>query len=789
MEEQTTQLIQPLAARESRAQAPGADALDPRVWDGFTLSYAPREKLKISPKVRLHTETAAQIDPIAFEVIRNALWILNEEHADTIRKVGASPVASFANDLNTSIQTEIGEAVMFAPYVQYFAGVADIVVQWTLENRGENPGIEEGDVFFQNDPLIGVSHQMDVQTFAPVFIDGALFCWVFNSVHVRDIGGTEPSSFCVEAKDVYGEATPIPPIKLAERGRLRADVEQMIRRHSRIPGLLALDLRSQLAGVHAAINRARELVARYGAATVKAAMRKIMDDASAAVSRRLSRIPDGTWHDVTYLGALSRGDRRAHRVTMTMTKTGDQLLFSNEGTETEFGSANCSFGAWRAAIANSMSALLAWDHRYCTGGVLKHASFRPVPGTINCIDRSGAVSNLLGIMSSVAMSATVLSKMLACDEELRTNQMAVKASSAWTGMSGIDQWGQPYATVSLDEIASGCGAFSFRDGIDQGGTYTIPRSEAGDCEVWEQASPILYLFRRFSMGFGHGKYRGGRGIVLGWVGRGTDTQVMSAASIPLSLPGANGLWGGHCGQAGFFMSAQNCGIAQTMADGGLPGSVEKLREIVKLTAVPPKSVGVPLLHDDVWVMDIGSAGGYGDPIKRDPQAVLEDILDGLPIAQAAQIYGVIIAGDSVDAASTEQRRREIRQQRLTRALPPIQSIQRPAPNGGEKLLFQMGGELKVTEIDGRAYIVCVDCGHYLCEAAGNYKLGCGRINGSLNELDDSLYGGDACEELDDVMVYRSYICPGCGVLIENELARGYEPLFWDVRLNPRPQEG
>ena len=120
------------------------------------------------------------------------------------------------------------------------------------------------------------------------------------------------------------------------------------------------------------------------------------------------------------------------------------------------------------------------------------------------------------------MSAAVLSKMISCDEELRKNQIAVKASSCWTGMSGIDQWGHPYATVSLDEIASGCGAFSFRDGIDQGGTYTIPRSEAGDCEVWEQASPILYLFRRNSMGFGHGKYRGGRGIVLGWVGRGTD---------------------------------------------------------------------------------------------------------------------------------------------------------------------------------------------------------------------------------------------------------------------------
>jgi N-methylhydantoinase B len=782
MEEQVTRPIQPLTAAE--AQNSEAPALDPRLWDGFTLSYVPRAKLNISPKVRLHTETAAEIDPIAFEVIRNALWILNEEHADTIRKVGASPVASFANDLNTSIQTEIGEAVMFAPYVQYFAGVADLVVQWTLENRGENPGIEEGDVFFQNDPLVGVSHQMDVQTFAPVFIDGALFCWVFNSVHVRDIGGTEPSSFCVEAKDVYGEATPIPPIKLAERGRLRVDVEQMIRRHSRIPGLLALDLRSQLAGVHAAINRAKELVSRYGAATVKAAMRKIIGDASAAVSQRLRRLPDGTWHDVTYLGALTKGDRRAHRVTMTMTKTGDQLVFSNDGTETEFGSANCSFGAWRAAIANSMSALLAWDHRYCTGGVLKHASFRPVPGTINCIDRSGAVSNLLGIMSSVAMSATVLSKMLACDEELSTNQIAVKATSVWTGMSGIDQWGQPYATVSLDEIAQGCGAFSFRDGIDQGGTYTIPRSEAGDCEVWEQASPILYLFRRYSLGFGHGKHRGGRSVVVGWVGRGTESQYMSAASIPLSLPGANGLWGGHCGQAGFFMAAHECGIEQAMADGRLPGSVEQLRELVALKAVPPKSVGVPLLSDDVWVMDIGSTGGYGDPLKRDPQAVLEDIRDGLPIEQASRIYGVVLAGDSVDDAGTQARRAEIRCERMARAQAPLRPIEHPAPNGGEKLLFKMGGGLQVREIDSRAYIVCAGCGHYLSAAGGNYKLGCARIDGSLSELDASLYG-DAREELDDVMVYRSYICPGCGVLLENELARGDEPPFWDVRLNLR----
>jgi N-methylhydantoinase B len=259
---------------------------------------------------------------------------------------------------------------------------------------------------------------------------------------------------------------------------------------------------------------------------------------------------------------------------------------------------------------------------------------------------------------------------------------------------------------------------------------------------------------------------------------------MSAASIPLSLPGANGLWGGHCGQAGFFMSAHDCGIERVMTGGRLPGSLEALREVADLKAVPPKSVGVPLLSNDVWVMDIGSTGGYGDPIKRDPQAVLEDVRDGLPLEQAERIYGVVAAGDSVDVAKTEQRRTAIRHERLARAQAPLRLVETPAPNGGETLLFRMGDELKVTEVDGRAYIVCAGCGHYLCDAAGNYKQGCGRIDGSLNELDDTLYG-DASQELDDAMVYRSYVCPGCGVLLENELARGDEPPFWDVRLNLR----
>ena len=51
-------------------------------------------------------------------------------------------------------------------------------------------------------------------------------------------------------------------------------------------------------------------------------------------------------------------------------------------------------------------------------------------------------------------------------------------------------------------------------------------------------------------------------------------------------------------------------------------------------------------------------GGYGSPLERDPQRVLQDIRDGyISIEGAAQNYAVVIAGDSiVDLAATEELR-------------------------------------------------------------------------------------------------------------------------------------
>src|SRR3989337_1014962 len=49
-------------------------------FDGVRSGYVPPKKLSISKKLRLHRKAKRSIDPVTFEVVRHALWNVNEEH-------------------------------------------------------------------------------------------------------------------------------------------------------------------------------------------------------------------------------------------------------------------------------------------------------------------------------------------------------------------------------------------------------------------------------------------------------------------------------------------------------------------------------------------------------------------------------------------------------------------------------------------------------------------------------------------------------------------------------------
>src|SRR5207244_6388086 len=135
------------------------------------------------------------------------------------------------------------------------------------------------------------------------------------------LGGTAPGGFNPIAQDYYWEAPCIRPVKIVEGGVLRRDIEEFYTGFSRLPDLVALDLRAVITGNNTARDRIEALVARYSAAALKATMRKLQDDSEAAFARRLATIPDGTWSAEGYLEVSLPGDRDLYRNRMTVTKS------------------------------------------------------------------------------------------------------------------------------------------------------------------------------------------------------------------------------------------------------------------------------------------------------------------------------------------------------------------------------------------------------------------------------------------------------------------------------------
>lgn len=755
-------------------------------WDGINYPYLPGESLDIDPGLQLHTDAEEQLDSITYEVLRHNLWNINEEHGATILKVSGSPVALWAHDFNPTLTTETGEQVYNGSYIQVFSGMTDLLVQWILENRSANPGIQDGDMFLSCDPWIAAPHQMDNYILCPVFWEGKLFSWVVSTLHVHEAGGTTPGGFCPDAQDAFWEPTSIPPIKLVENGQLRDDVEDMFVRRSRVRDLTALDIRSQVAGATVAKNRLIELVKRYGPAVLKGVMRKVISDGEKAFSETLGRLPDGTWRDVQYVGTALPGDRNVYRLQLNMTKKGDHLVFDNEGTDPQHGSINCTFAGWRAAIISNLSAMISYDQLYSTGGLINKLEFRPAPGTLTCATYPGGVSMWTSVAVSIPMAARVVGKMLACDPELKRDILTScgLSNTIWTGFSGVNQSGEVFATVTLDQIAGAIGAFSFRDGVSTGGLYWDPHAAISNCEVLEQQYPFLILYRReVAGGGGNGRWRGGDGIEIGWVTHGVDAMQLESTTSANVIPSSPGLFGGLPGSPGWHYMVKDSPIQEWLSSQRFPGTDKELRELPgEHIDVAPKTREIVQDQNTVWEMRCMSGGGYGDPLRRPPEQVAIDVHDRvLTVEIARQIYGVVMSDNGeLDADATRALRQTLIETRLDKS-----QVQESSTSTPEKL--DVGPDaLAIHEYlylaqDGPNWWIGCECGHVLCRSDENYQEHSAIYIGNTTELGPLFE--EPSKQVDADIVLRQFYCPSCGVMLESEVVLRSEPLIWDIQID------
>src|SRR5512134_1707164 len=192
------------------------------------------------------------------------------EMATHVSLTATTPILNQSNERNATILDGRGALAALSVGIPQFMLSSTLPVRFALEFFGPG-GLNDGDVLVANDPYHGGGHLPDYNVFAPVVVDGELVLIASIQCHHADTGGGMPGGYNAEALDIWAEGVRFPAVKVHDRGRERRDVVYMMAVNNRTPTFLG-DLRAQIGAAQLGVRRLREIVARWGVPTVRAAV-------------------------------------------------------------------------------------------------------------------------------------------------------------------------------------------------------------------------------------------------------------------------------------------------------------------------------------------------------------------------------------------------------------------------------------------------------------------------------------------------------------------------------------
>jgi N-methylhydantoinase B len=721
---------------------------------------------RLPSKLKVHKVPADlinRLDATTYEVVRHRLWSITDEMGETLRRMSGSPIVTEANDFDFTINDELGQEVQIGLYNTMLAGAIDLAIYWTLQNRAENPGIEDGDMFLCNDPWIGGGlHQSDASVLAPIFYEGELFAWTSAVAHQPDLGGTSPGSMPTNAPDVFSESLPTPPIKVVRGMQLQQDVADMWVRRSRVPLLVGLDLRAKVGANKIGRRRILALIKRYGPDVVKAVMKRMMDDAEHRTREKLRAAPDGTWSASSYQDQAFAGDRRTHRLSLAMTKMHDRLIFDFAGTAEQCGIINCTYAGSRGGVMLALLPMIAGDIPWAAGGIVRCFDIVTPEGTMNNATFPAAV-NKAPIATAWAignLAAQCLSQMM--DRKINSaGNVQATCCGTWNGavVAGLDQRPkapQPFLNVVMDSMAGGYGAKPSSDGIDTGGLFCIPMGKAPDVEMTELLYPLLVLWRREEADSGGaGRQRGGVSASVAMTPYGTAIPAaLFLSSSGMATSQNVGLAGGAPGNMSRNAILRGMNVFDQLRRGYVPTRLEDLEGTLESAQCFSEGALAP---GEVLYLHCQGGGGYGDPLRREPERVAMDVCNGRVSVHAAELlYGVrVSATGELDLKGTELRREQLRSERAG-ASPPLGHRQL-TPLQGEDLT-PLDDNLALRHDGDVDQVCCRHCHGVLGGTATPLSLA---VRNSPSAAAGPAVAVDPAVFVDEPIVFREYFCPCC----------------------------
>jgi N-methylhydantoinase B len=567
-----------------------------------------------------------RIDPVTTEIIRNAFISIAQDMNATLIRSAYSPIIYEGKDCSVALLDNHGNVLGQSLGLPLFLGNLQVCVQLTAELYGWDY-FRPGDVLIMNDSYMTGTHLNDMTVFAPIYWREQLVGFSASRAHWLDVGAKDAGG-PMDSSEIYQEGMRWPPTRIYENDKPREDIIEVLRRNGRFGFLAIGDMNAQVAAGRTGEGRYRGILERFGYDTVMAARDEIFRQSEQLEREAVRAIADGVYHAEGFIDNDGLGSAPLP-VKMKVTVSGETMEIDLEGSSPQArGPVNCGF-AQTISAARVAFKLLVNPGRSVDGGTFKTLTIKAPEGSLFRAQEPAACQwyfTPLGLLIDLFITAM-------------TPAMPDKVAAAHYGdsmvifLAGVDPRSKlPF--LAVEPTPGGWGAYHNGDGQDalinnvNGAFKDLP------IEVYESKFPVmLHNYRIRTDSGGAGEFRGGCGLVREYT---VGPESYLSLWFDRSVTPAWGLYGGGSGKGP--------DVEVTYPDG-------KLDHLLKVNVKPIPGGTVVRTHT-------GGGGGYGDAMKRDPQRVRLDVLDGYVSREAArEQYGVMLNDDlSIDTVETARLR-------------------------------------------------------------------------------------------------------------------------------------
>ncbi len=561
------------------------------------------------------------IDPIRFEVIRNALLEIAEEMAASLRRSAYSTNIKTRADFSCAFFDAQMRSIAQSFAIPSHLGSLVRLVPAAVADYGPDR-LGPGDAIVVNHPYIGGGHLNDITLIAPFVYDGEVLGYVACLAHHVDVGGGAPASVGA-FQEVFQEGVIIPPVKLVERGVIVPDIYRLILEQIRSKRETAGDLRAQIACNNTGIRRLTSLVDQLGAGPFAS----FLDDLVAYTSRRtlaaIAGLPRGSFAAEGVVDTDGFSDEPVH-LSARFTVDDDGVLFDLTGCDVQRRApVNATYAQTYADCAYVLKSLIDPDIPV-NDGFYRHVRVLAPAGTVvNAVHPAPVVGGWETVMRLVEVLYVAISQALPA--RVPAGSTGIICHVGFGGRNPRD--GELFAF--LETVAGGFGGRVSSDGPDAVQPHP-QNTENAPVEETEINYPVRILrYELIEESEGPGRQRGGLGLRRDYT---FEDDVSFTILADRDRCGPSGIFGGRSARPARYI----------------------LNPDTEPQAVSSKTT-LSLHAGDVVSIQSCGGGGYGPPEERDPGAVLRDVLEARISAERARDayrVEVDVASGTVDVART-----------------------------------------------------------------------------------------------------------------------------------------